>query len=354
VKQVLTEKCPYEKKVTPSLLLKPSEVRRPLLAWYRRHGRHDLPWRGRFDPYGVLVSELMLQQTTVGTVIPYFQRFMASFPTFEALAQSPLERVLEHWAGLGYYARARNLHRVAQRVVLDYKGALPKDRDELLSLPGVGPYTAGALLSFAFDRPAPVVDGNVARVLARFFGLKANVKDPSTVRLLWRWAQTLVPPTGARHFNSALMDFGSIVCRPASPDCSQCPLKKRCQAYERGEQEDIPVLSVKPHRPLRSLAVVAYKRDDGFYLRKRPLGGLWGGLWEFPYHEGVPSPPVKAERLADLRHVLSHRDFRVSFWLGKGSPPSEGKRTTGWFRIKKIKTMAISSLTQRLLGFLEE
>ncbi|HNG45733.1 MAG TPA: A/G-specific adenine glycosylase, partial [Elusimicrobiota bacterium] len=189
--------------------LKAAPFRSRLLAWYKKHGRHDLPWRkGGWDPYRILVSELMLQQTGVQTVVPYFHRFVKRFPTFKALSRAPQEKVLALWSGLGYYARARNLQKAAQTIVAEHGGRLPRTRAAVEDLSGVGPYTAGALLSFAYNQSEALVDGNVIRVLARVYGIRRNTKEPPVLKKIWDLARSLVPPDGARHFNSALMDLG--------------------------------------------------------------------------------------------------------------------------------------------------
>ncbi len=336
--------------------------RKRLLTWYRVWGRSHLPWRGRFEPYRVMVSEFMLQQTTVGTVIPYFHRFLRSFPTFKALARAPLEKVLERWSGLGYYARARNLHRAAQLICARHGSRLPDNLEALRALPGVGPYTAGALLSFAHDLPAALVDGNVARVFSRVFGIRQDVKKPATVRRLWVLADTLAGGRGMRHVNSALMDFGALICRSADPACSRCPLRAICWAFSHGAVNRLPVQARRTISPVVTLAALALFRGKRLFLRRRPPKGLWGGLWEFPWVEGrfnarafraywdknLGFTPRPLRKVGQVRHVLSHRDFRVTLWAGRAAPG--GRRVSGgWFLPQKVREMAISALSQKLL-----
>lgn len=333
------------------------DFRRRLMSWYRTHGRHDLPWRGAFVPYHVLVSEYMLQQTTVGTVIPYFQRFIKSFPTVDSLARAPLETVLKHWAGLGYYARARNLHSTAQVLVRDHGSKVPATRTQAEALPGVGPYTAGALLSFAHDLPEALVDGNVIRVLSRIYGVKGDPHRPEVREHFWVLARGLVPKTGARHFNSALMDFGATVCKPGLPDCPHCPLAALCWAQRHGWVDRLP--ASRPDKAKTKVALSAFRveRDGKILLLRRPLKGLWGGLWELPTVEGtvkketlvnVGGGEVKAiRRLGSFRHILSHRDLRVDLW---DSIVERSLPKARWINQSNAQGMAISTLTKTLLA----
>lgn len=328
---------------------------RRLLGWYRAHGRHDLPWRGAFDPYHVLVSEFMLQQTTVSTVIPYFHRFMKAFPTIQHLARAPLEKVLNQWAGLGYYARARNLHRSAQAIVRHHDGMIPSERSQAEDLPGVGPYTAGALLSFAHDRPEALVDGNVIRVLSRIFGVKGDTRRPAVLSKIWAVARTLMPIKGARHYNSAIMDFGATLCKPGLPDCPVCPMREICWANQNGWVDRLP--QARPDAPKLLIKLTAYliEKDGRVALQRRPLGGLWGGLWELPTAEekggavGKPMRQIKPlKRLGTVRHILSHRDLRVEVWQAQLEGTPKG---IAWRARNQVRAMAISTLTKKLLQF---
>ncbi|HKY95945.1 MAG TPA: A/G-specific adenine glycosylase, partial [Kiloniellales bacterium] len=255
-----------------------------LLAWYDR-ARRSLPWRappGRAaDPYRVWLSEIMLQQTTVEAVKPYFERFVAEFPSLEALAAAPLERVLELWAGLGYYARARNLHACAQAVVQRHAARFPEDEAALRALPGIGDYTAAALLAIAFDRPAAPVDGNWERVVARLFAVEAPL--PAAKPELRRLAQGLVPRRRAGDFAQAMMDLGATVCTPAKQRCLLCPLSELCAAHRRGIAEALPARVPKAERPVRHGWIFHLARPDGaLLLRRRPPQGLLGGMMELP------------------------------------------------------------------------
>jgi A/G-specific adenine glycosylase len=252
-----------------------------LLEWYRVHKR-DLPWRGA-SPYAVWVSEIMLQQTQVATVIPFYLRFLERFPTVEALAAAPIEEVLKYWAGLGYYARARNLHRAAQKVVAEFGGRVPETPEAIESLPGIGRYTAGAILSMAYNRPRPLVDANVIRVLSRVFGLRGDPKSGANQAALWSLAEQLVPEEAPGDFNQGLMELGALVCEPAEPKCERCPLLADCVAGNSPDPSALP--EIPPGRAAVAVThSAAFIRDEAgrVLIAQRPLHGLWGGLWEFP------------------------------------------------------------------------
>lgn len=263
-----------------------------LLEWY--HGqKRDLPWRRHRNPYYIWISEIMLQQTRVDTVIPYFNRFIERFPTVESLADAPEEDVLKCWEGLGYYSRARNLQHAAKQVKELYGGQVPNDRDAVFALKGVGPYTAGAILSIAFNRPEPAVDGNVMRVLSRYFLLEDDIaKGPTRVKME-RLAAELIPEGEAAHFNQALMELGALVCTPKSPRCLTCPVMEHCAARLAGCETSLPVKTkAKPPRPEERLAALVTGRGehaDRVLIRQRPSSGLLARMWELPHW---PAPPV--------------------------------------------------------------
>jgi A/G-specific adenine glycosylase len=258
------------------------EIAERLLAWFARSAR-DLPWRRGRSPYRVWVSEVMLQQTQVDTVIPYYERFLERFPTVEALADAPLEEVLRVWEGLGYYARARRLHQAARQLVASNGGRLPRRFDQLEALPGVGTYTAGAVASFAFGEAVPAVDGNGRRVLSRLFGVREDVTRSSTKRQLRDLAVGLLPSGQAGAFNEALIELGATVCTPRSPLCHRCPVSDYCWAYAEGEQENLPVRRPRRKTPHYDVAAAVTVRDDGAVLvAQRNVEDMLGGLWEFP------------------------------------------------------------------------
>ncbi len=298
--------------------------RAELVAWYRGHGR-DLPWRRRTDAYAVLVSEFMCQQTTVAAVIPYFERWMAAFPTVRALAEADEESVLGLWQGLGYYSRARNLHRAARAVVERHGGEVPDDWDALRALPGVGEYTAGAVVAFAFDRPAPVVDANVARVLARWMDLREPV-DSTAGRVALREAARALQPegAGAREINSAVMELGALVCKPRAPLCLACPVRGGCRATE---PELLPV-----KRPRAAVTEVTERRafvvdTAGLHLLRST--GRWRGMWILP-ETAAGGEIAHVERYPITR-------YRVRMEVVRQSPAEwSGLRAFGWDEVPSI------------------
>jgi A/G-specific adenine glycosylase len=314
------------------LPFKPAEVAKHLLAWYGRAGR-DLPWRKTRDPYRIWVSEIMLQQTTVTAVIPYYEAFLARFPTLTALAAAPVEAVIEQWAGLGYYRRARNLHATAVKVVAEFDGRFPSDIGALQGLPGVGRSTAGAIVSIAFDQPAPILDGNVRRVLCRLFALQEPPRSSSAEKRLWLWAEALTTADQPHDYAQAIMDLGATVCLPSGPLCDECPLEKLCQAKLLGLTDALPLAVPKKSIPTVQQVALALCKDGQWLVRRRPLDGMLGGLWEFPTTEVLPgeSRPAAARRLArdlsadlasgeigEVRHVYSH--FRLELTLFVAEP----------------------------------
>jgi A/G-specific adenine glycosylase len=297
-----------------------------LLDWYQRQGR-SLPWRGHPDPYAVWVSEIMLQQTRVETVIPYFERWMARFPTVSALAAASQQDVLAIWEGLGYYSRARNLHCAAQKVAAEHGGELPGDVILLRKLPGVGRYTAGAIASMAFGLDEPALDGNIRRVLARVFDVSLPARSPEGERHLWGLASAHLPPGKAGDYNQAMMDLGATICTPKSPLCSSCPVAQVCQARALGVQEQRPVEAPRPAVPHITVTAAVIVRDGQVLIAQRPAEGLLGSMWEFPGGKLEPEESLPdclhreiieelgaevavGERLGVYRHAYTH--FRVT------------------------------------------
>lgn len=252
-----------------------------LLNWYRLNQR-TLPWRGHPDPYAVWVSEIMLQQTRVETVIPYFDKWMRLFPTITSLAHTSEQSVLNAWEGLGYYSRARNLHKAARIVAQQYQGEIPRDLDQLRKLPGVGRYTLGAIASIAFDMNVPALDGNIKRVYARVFDITEPVDSPKGDKLLWELAEKSLPKKDAGDYNQALMDLGATICVPKNPRCLICPLMKLCKARENGTQNQRPVKLPKKSVPHHTHVAGVIENKGKVLLARRPSKGLLGGMWEFP------------------------------------------------------------------------
>jgi len=287
-----------------------------LIAWQKVAGRHDLPWQNTRDPYRIWLSEIMLQQTQVATVIPYYQRFLTSFPDVAALAAAPIEAVIEHWAGLGYYARARNLHRCAQQIVAVHAGKFPKTSEQLVELPGIGRSTAAAVAAFAFGQRAAILDGNVKRVLCRHFGIEGFPGAAPVDRALWDLAESLLPESDIEAYTQGLMDLGATLCTRGRPRCGYCPLAAECVACRDGRQGELPQAKPRKAVPERSSSFVLISDGQRLLLERRPPIGLWGGLLVPP--EGEPADVltrlglhVTGQReLAPFKHVFTH--FRLT------------------------------------------
>ncbi|MBO8164638.1 MAG: A/G-specific adenine glycosylase [Brevibacillus sp.] len=343
---------------------------RDLLAWYDQQKR-DLPWRINRDPYRIWVSEVMLQQTRVETVKPYYENFMARFPTVEALAEAPEEEVLKAWEGLGYYSRARNLQAAAREVKETYGGRIPDTPEQIAKLKGIGPYTAGAILSIAYDKPVPAVDGNVMRVFSRLLLMDDDIAKPATRKKFEQLVRQTIPPERAGDFNQALMELGALVCLPRTPQCLTCPVFDYCLARKEGVQEMLPVKGkAKPPRPVE-LLVAVIRRGEQWMINKRPEEGLLAGLWEFPMFE-PDRRLTHAEQLEDevekrfglsvsvvdqlpqVQHTFSHLQWNlhvfVCEWL-------EGELTVESARFvlpEEWKEYAFSKAHNRIIQHLSE
>jgi A/G-specific adenine glycosylase len=349
-------------------------VRRDLAAWYDS-GHRDLPWRRGRDPYEILVSETMLVQTTVAAVVPYFERFLARFPTVEALARAEEADVLKAWEGLGYYRRARQLLGAARAIVERHGGAIPDDPEALLALPGVGRYIAGAVLSFAFDRPAAIVEANTQRVLARWLAWPGEIRATSTQKRLWLAAGRLVPSEGAGRFNQAIMELGATVCSPKSPICLVCPVSGDCRARALGLQDILPKKSAKaaPLEVVEECAIVA--RGGAFLMVKRASGGLWEGFWEFPtvlvsgvdpagrsFGEAIDldeglfrltgvrariEPASKVVRFGVTKHRVT-LSARLATWIGGEPTPGRGLVEARWVDREDLPGLTLGSAMRRV------
>jgi A/G-specific adenine glycosylase len=288
-----------------------------LVAWQRAHGRHDLPWQRTRDPYRIWLSEVMLQQTQVATAIPYFERFVGRFPDVRALAAAPLERVLELWSGLGYYRRAHHLHAAARRLVAERDGRFPRDAATLAALPGVGRSTAAAIAALAFDARAPILDGNVKRVLARHRGIDGYPGAPAVEAALWRLAARLLPRADVATYTQALMDLGATVCTRARPRCDACPVARDCVARREARVASLPAPRPPRAVPRRAVRVLVVERGGELLLERRPAHGVWGGLWSLPevaldadtdaYAQSrFGALPTRSVDLAPLVHGFTH------------------------------------------------
>ncbi len=346
-------------------------IRRALLAWYGRNAR-VLPWRGTRDPYAIWVAEIMLQQTRIDQGTPYFERFIKAFPTVEALAEASEDAVLKLWEGLGYYSRARNLHRAAKLVAFERGGAFPATAAEWQALPGVGRYTAGAIASIAFNEVAPVLDGNVKRVLSRLFDIAAPIDRPATERQLWALAETLVAPRRPGDFNQAMMELGATVCVPKAPSCGTCPVRRWCRAAERGTQAERPVKGKKAAVPHYEIVVAAIEKNGRFLLGKRPPNGLLGGLWEFPGGK-VQTAESHAEALereireelgvairvgglaAVVNHAYSHFKVTLNVYrcaIKSGAPQPKTHTALKWVPRAHFDRYAFPKANHKFLGAL--
>jgi A/G-specific adenine glycosylase len=274
-----------------------------LLTWYQRNQR-DLPWRNTRDPYAITVSEFMLHQTRVQTALPYYARFLGLFPDWDTLAAASLDDVLKAWEGLGYYARARNLHALAKRVCSEHHGQLPASEGELLSLPGIGSYTAGAILSICFGQDVPAIDGNTRRVLCRLFHITDDPTRPPGKSRLRELATSLLPPGQAGAFNQALMDLGASVCTPRRPACAQCPWSEHCRARQLQIQESLPVRRPRKPLPHHDIAAGIIWRDGLILIAQRPPKGLLGGLWEFPGGKRESEESLQEALVREVREEL--------------------------------------------------
>ena len=340
-----------------------SDLAPRLLAWWEVHGRKDLPWQRNRTPYRVWVAEVMLQQTQAAAVAPYFERFLARFPSLPALAQAPLDEVLHLWSGLGYYARARNLHRAAQTVVDRHAGALPCTQAELARLPGIGRSTAAAMVAQAFDTPAAILDGNAKRVLARHFRVQGSVSTSGTLRELWALAERHTPQARAGDYAQAMMDLGATVCTRARPRCPACPLRETCLAHRHGDAANLPQPAKRRQRRLeqRRFFVLADAAGACFVTR-RPPEGIWGGLWSPPERAldvmpaaflqaaGLAEAPVaRIEAAPPFRHAFTHFDLEVTpvyVYLKTPAPPL---RLCGrWIRLGEHR-LGLSAVAAKLL-----
>jgi len=324
---------------TPWSSIWKTAFRRRLLRWFSAHAR-ELPWRENRDPYRVWLSEIMLQQTQVATVRPYFLRFVETFPTVAALAAADEQLVLRHWEGLGYYRRARQLHAAAQRIVTEHAGVFPDRADQVRQLPGIGRYTAGAILSIAFDQPEPIVEANTQRLLARLLPYEGELSTAAAQAALWQAATDLLPQRGAGQFNQAMMELGSLVCVPKTPRCGECPVAELCPALRLGIEQQVPLPKAKPKfEDVREAAVAVWRGGRVLLLQRQP-GERWAGLWDFPRFE-VPTGAASdlaqhverltglviepGDQLTTLRHGVTR--FRITLECHEARYVRRNRRT---------------------------
>ena len=340
-----------------------------LLAWFDDHGRHDLPWQTDCGPYRVWISEIMLQQTQVDTVIPYFNRFIDRFPTVKQLADTDIDNVLFAWSGLGYYARARNLHKTARIIEYDQGGRFPDTLDELMGLPGIGRSTAGAICSLAFGKRAAILDGNVKRVLSRYAELDGWPGSSRNMKMLWSLSDRYTPGVRIADYTQAIMDLGATVCTRGKPDCLACPLSNGCGAYLSDRTHEIPAAKPKRTRPTRQTTMIMVTdRQSRVLLKRKPTNGVWGGLWVFPEVEhrdavghwceselGLREPCI--DHWPDLRHRFTHFDLdihpvRIVAETLKDNAVSEGivaGKEWVWYNTRSPQAIGLAKPVSRLL-----
>lgn len=342
-----------------------AQFSKPLLDWFALFGRHDLPWQLPRTPYRVWISEIMLQQTQVQTVIPYFERFMQRFPSIGDLAQANEDEVLSLWSGLGYYSRARNLHQTAKIVTQCHDGVLPDDYQVLNELPGIGPSTAAAIVSQAFNQSVAILDGNVKRVLTRFFMIKGYPEQAQIKKTLWELANQCMPKENCVDYTQAIMDLGATCCTSKNPNCVKCPLQKSCLAFKHQEQHLYPTKKVKKPIPIQHQQLLVLYNEQGYiYLEKRPPAGLWGGLWCLPSLGEADCPldfirlnydlsGETPEKLIAFKHRFSHFHLEINALsiktqaLGTLLSEKQGQ----WFAKDQINSLGLAKPTSKILSF---
>jgi A/G-specific adenine glycosylase len=333
-----------------------------IVRWHKHHGRHDLPWQGTRDPYRIWVSEIMLQQTQVSAVIPFFERFMASFPTVAALADASSDAVMQHWSGLGYYSRARNLHAAAKIIRSEHSGHFPRSAEDIAMLPGIGRSTAAAIAAFAFGERAAILDGNVKRVLCRAFGIDGFPGESAVEKELWALAESLLPESHIEIYTQALMDLGATVCTRGKPACATCPLAGDCVANVKGRTGELPTPRPRKTVPARSTSMLVLVQDGRVLLELRPPSGIWGGLWSLP--EAEPGADLEAtcnlrfgirldstEPLAPVRHGFTHftLDIQPVLCRTDGIVTTLAEPGYRWFTHREIAGAGLPAPVKRLL-----
>ncbi|WP_214876455.1 A/G-specific adenine glycosylase [Exiguobacterium sp. CH10] len=314
-----------------------------LVTWFNREKR-DLPWRHAKNPYRVWVSEVMLQQTRVDTVIPYYNRFMERFPTLEALASAKTEEVVKYWEGLGYYSRIRNLHEAVKEVASVYDGIVPEEKERFEKLKGVGPYTTGAVLSIAYNQPEPAVDGNVMRVMSRQFGIYDDIAVPKTRKLFEQVVRRLMDPTHASEFNEGVMELGATVCTPKNPMCSLCPVQDTCYAYAHHVQDELPVKTKKGAARVEMYDALCIEKDGKVAYEQRPDKGLLAGMWQYPLTERGTGEQVNGTYLGQVKHVFSHIVWYIDLYRVDTLPTDD----VVWLDASEREVKTVSVAQQKL------
>lgn len=341
-----------------------------ILKWFDKHGRHDLPWQKNINAYRVWVSEIMLQQTQVTTVIDYFERFMKRFPTLSKLANAPLDEVFELWSGLGYYARAKNLHKTAQIIHTQYRGKFPTTYDAVLALPGIGQSTAGAILSISTHQRYPILDGNVKRVLSRHFAIEGWYGNPKTLEQLWALSEKITPKDRVADYTQAIMDLGATVCTRTQPKCTVCPIASTCEAKKLDKVKLYPMSKPKSKIPTRAttILILISRKHHCILLEKRPMKGIWGGLWslpECPLQTNIKEWCTKMFKLSlkemrswePFRHTFTHFHLNIHPILCEVKDQPKPKITDlnyEWYPIEKASNLGLPAPIRRLIEAVEE
>jgi A/G-specific adenine glycosylase len=325
-----------------------------LAKWYDDCGRKTLPWQMRnsdacLDPYRVWISEIMLQQTQVATVIPYYERFMLRFPTVFDLAEASQDALMLYWAGLGYYARARNLHKAAVDIVERFYGIFPDSYDDIMALSGIGRSTAGAILSIAFQQPRPILDGNVKRVFARLFAIQRHPSEREVENNLWTVAQMLMPKTGTQTYTQSIMDLGATICTRSKPNCSLCPLIGLCLANKKGIQSSLPIRKTKSIKPKRTTTFLLYENDqDEYFFIRNPNSGIWGGLYSLPeknYFNAIKDGVI----CEDIKHVFTHFELRFDVLRYKIEDVDKKDNRGIWINRNNLRELALPAPLAKVL-----
>lgn len=338
-----------------------------VLHWFAANGRKDLPWQVNTTPYRVWVSEIMLQQTQVTTVIPYFERFMSAFPDVTSLANADNDDVMHHWSGLGYYARARNLHKAAGMIRDNYDGKFPLQFDDVLALPGVGRSTAGAILALADNQPFAILDGNVKRVLARFHAVAGWPGNLSVANELWLHAERHTPNEAVADYTQAMMDLGATLCTRSRPDCARCPLSADCEAHAEGRETEFPGRKPKKAKPLRQTNMLLLHEDNAVLLERRPEAGIWGGLWSFPEladqqnapdwcDERLGARPTELQHWDTVRHSFTHFDLDIDpivVRLERGSRKVADSADQLWYQLDAPQKVGLAAPVAGLIAKLK-
>ncbi len=335
-----------------------------VLVWFDQHGRKNLPWQKSRTPYRVWISEIMLQQTQVATVIEYFQRFIKHFPDLTTLANAELDDVLTQWAGLGYYSRARNLHRTAQIIQQQYNGKFPRDLAALQSLPGIGRSTAGAIMALSMNKHAAILDGNVKRVLSRFHAVAGLPTDPKVIQQLWDVAEKYTPEKNIAEYTQAMMDLGATICTRSKPKCNVCPLQKNCVAYQQGNPTQYPNKKMTKTLPVRAINLLILQNHKGeIFLEKRPPVGIWGGLWslpECPVDQNIQQwsaekyfCKTKTQKiLLGFRHTFSHFYLDITpvvIKINSWQPPAMDNNNLVWCDMQQLPNKGLAAPVKKLL-----